>query len=59
MPNLTLTDEEAEALATVLEGTLSDLSYEIADTDRVEFRDQLKGRREVLNKILAQLKQAK
>ena len=59
MPSLTLTDEEAEALVMLLEGNLGDLSYEIADTDRVEFRDQLKERREVLNNILDQLKQAK
>lgn len=57
MAQLTLTDEEAEALVVLLEGNLADLSYEIADTDRMEFRNRLKSRRDVLHKILDELRQ--
>ena len=56
MAELILTDQEKEALIMLLEGNLSDLSVEIADTDRKNFRDQLKARREVLQKILDTLK---
>lgn len=51
MAQITLTDEELEALVMVLQNTLADLSYEIADTDRVEFRNQLKSRREILQDV--------
>jgi len=51
MTQITLTDEELDALVTVLQSTLADLSYEIADTDRVDFRNQLKLRRGVLQEI--------
>ena len=42
-----------------LESYLSDLSYEIADTDQFDFREQLKAKRAVLNKILNAVKQAR
>ena len=58
MAQLTLTDEETEALVLLLEGNLADLSYEIADTDRKEFREQLKSRRDLLANILKEIKQA-
>ena len=51
MAQITLKDEELEALVMVLKNTLADLSYEIADTDRVEFRNQLKTRRETLQDV--------
>ena len=56
MAKLKLTEEEREALQMLLEGNLSDMSYEIADTDTSTFRDQLKASREVLLSILAKLK---
>lgn len=55
MIDLQLDDNEAEALRGVLESTLKNLSYEIADTDTSSFRDQLKERREVLTAILTKL----
>jgi hypothetical protein len=58
MAQLTLSDEEREALVVLLEGGLSDMSYEIADTDRSTFRDQIKARRELLRGILENLKSA-
>ncbi len=38
-------------LKIVLEGCLSNLRMEIADTDRTEFRDMLNERKVVLNKV--------
>jgi hypothetical protein len=56
MAELILTDKEKETLILVLESNLSDLSVEIADTDRMNFRNQLKARRDVMQKILDALK---
>ena len=53
MIHLDLTTEEQEVLKNALESYLSDLRYEIADTDRLEFREQLKAKKAVLVKILA------
>lgn len=53
MIHLDLTAEEQEVLKNTLESYLSDLRYEIADTDRLEFREQLKAKKAVLEKILA------
>ncbi|MFQ5488656.1 MAG: hypothetical protein ACE5ET_09480 [Gammaproteobacteria bacterium] len=55
MIHLDLTREEQEVLRNTLESYLSDLRYEIADTDRLEFREQLKAKKAVLEKILATL----
>jgi len=51
MIQLDLTDDEAALLKEFLESTLKNLSYEIADTDTSEFRDQLKARRDALTRI--------
>ena len=58
MIHLDLDATERKTLIETLESYLSDLSYEIADTDRFEFREQLKTKRDVLNKILQAVKQA-
>jgi len=55
MIHLDLTSEEQEVLRNTLESYLSDLRYEIADTDTQEFREQLKAKKTVLEKILAAL----
>ncbi len=55
MAGIELTAEEAEALRDLLEHHLSDLRMEIADTDRKDFREQLKERKELLRKIQAKL----
>ncbi|MCB9463554.1 MAG: hypothetical protein H6682_07710 [Candidatus Eisenbacteria bacterium] len=49
---LNLTKEELEILKDVLEGSLSDLRMEIANTDRMEFREQLKERKNVIAKVI-------
>ena len=57
MIHLDLDATEQKILADTLQNYLSDLSYEIADTDRLEFREELKAKRDVLNKILHAVKQ--
>jgi hypothetical protein len=52
---LILTDSERGALVEVLQSYLSDLSYEIADTDSHDFREGLKSKRALLEKVVAQL----
>lgn len=49
---LDLSAAEVKILNEVLESDLSDLRMEIADTDRQEFRDMLKGRKEAIQKVL-------
>jgi len=48
---LTLTDTEATELRDLLDGSLGDLSSEIADTDNPSYRLGLKERREVLRGV--------
>jgi hypothetical protein len=45
---LHLSDDEATALADVLDGTIADLSPEIAATDNAAYRAALRDRRELL-----------
>jgi len=54
MRQLTLTDEEAGTLRGVLEQYVSDLRMEIADTDSMDFRDQLKREEAFLKKLIEQ-----
>ncbi len=55
MVHLELTDKEAETLRNILSYHLSELRMEIAGTDSKDFRDELKEREEVINKILSEL----
>jgi hypothetical protein len=52
---ITLTQEEAATLREVLSSYVSDLRMEIADTDSMQFREDLKHREALLNKLLQQL----
>ncbi|HEY5109960.1 MAG TPA: hypothetical protein VII96_10170 [Acidimicrobiales bacterium] len=52
---LTLTDAEATELRDLLDGSLGDLSSEIADTDNPSYRLGLKERRVHLQAVRAQL----
>jgi hypothetical protein len=56
MPQLELTEQEAEYLVETLTSVLSNLSYEIADTDNYDFRETLKEKREALSRIAETLK---
>jgi hypothetical protein len=58
MMQLTLTEAETVMLAEILESYRSDLRMEIADTDAMDFREQLKKRETFLDKILRQLQEA-
>jgi hypothetical protein len=51
MVHLDLADDEARILSEFIESTLSNLSYEISDTDSKEFRDALKAKRDILVKV--------
>lgn len=52
---LTLQPKEQEILTWALTQTISDLGGEIADTERQEFRDDLKERKAILRAILQRL----
>ncbi len=52
MIELDLDDNERQILVTVVDSYLSDLRMEIADTDRLEFREMLKERKAVLVRVL-------
>jgi hypothetical protein len=52
MQTLELSSEEAYVLRETLETYLSDLRMEIADTDRMDFRDQLKHRRALIERVV-------
>lgn len=58
MINLELNDQELLVLNETLQNFLSDLSYEISNTDLQKYREQLKARRAVLEKIKNALEQA-
>ena len=52
---LTLTAAETVMLTEILESYRSDLRMEIADTDLMDFWEQLKQREVFLDKVLSQL----
>ncbi|HKJ22612.1 MAG TPA: hypothetical protein VKA13_05955 [Gammaproteobacteria bacterium] len=52
MIQLELTDDEQGILKTALESYISDLRMEIADTDNMDFRNKLKEKEQVLNKVV-------
>lgn len=56
--HLKLNIEEKEILIGVLESYVSDLRYEIADTDSFDFRTGLKKKEAVLTKLLNILRQS-
>ena len=58
MIHIDLTQEEHDFLVQVLEGFLSELRMEIADTDSTEFKDELKHEKHIVNDVLAKVKAA-
>jgi vacuolar-type H+-ATPase subunit E/Vma4 len=52
-----LNDEQTEVLRSVLESTVRELSYEIASADLPTFRQSLRHRREIVQEILAALRE--
>ena len=55
MVQLDINDEEREILAGVLDSYLSDLRMEISHTDSMDFREILKKRKAVLQKVMRAL----
>ena len=55
MITLELNAEESSLLREVLESFVSDLSMEIADTDKLEFREQLKKKKAFIFELLERL----
>ena len=55
MAQITFTQEEAVTLRGVLSSYLSDLRMEIADTDSLQFREDLKRQEALLQKLLQRL----
>ena len=53
-----LDPEDTEIIVDVLQAALSDLSMEIADTDRLDFRQGLKRRRVAIERALAAMRSA-
>ena len=58
MPNLELTEDENKTLAEILESAVSDLGYEIANTDAKDYRDGLKAKKANASAILERLGQS-
>ena len=56
MLQLDLTPEEQQIMIGVLESYVADLRMEIADTDRVDYKQMLKERKQVVNKVLTALR---
>ena len=56
MSEINLTLSEKEILAEALESHLSELGMEITDTDSMEYREKLKAKRTVIQKILKELR---
>jgi hypothetical protein len=52
MIQLDINPQEQKILKEVLESYLSDLRMEIADTDSQDYREKLKHRKDVLNKVV-------
>lgn len=55
MPQLDLDSNEAAVLKETLESAVSELGYEIADTDAKDYRDKLKGKQALLKAVLERL----
>lgn len=55
MIQIELTPEKAEMLREIISTYLSDLRMEIADTENMNFRENLKRKEEFLNELLRRL----
>ncbi len=55
MIQIDLNTEEKEILCDLLQVALSEMRMEIADTEQQDFRENLKRRKEVIEKALASL----
>ena len=58
MIQIDISNNEASVLREILASDLSELGYEIANTDAKDFRDQLKTKQGLLRRVLGQLPEA-
>ena len=58
MVRLILSPEQHQLLVELLESCLSDLRMEIVDTDRIDYKDMLKDRKDILLSLLETLRSA-
>ncbi|HNT55168.1 MAG TPA: hypothetical protein PKG95_10680 [Anaerolineaceae bacterium] len=56
MMRLELSSEQHQLLLELLEACLSDLRMEIVDTDRIDYKDMLRDRKEILVGLLEHLR---
>ena len=56
---LNITEEEKEIMIKVLESCISDFTMEIADTDKMDYREKLKQNRSAIKKLLVNIQEAK
>ena len=54
---LNLSEDEQNIIKDILENTISDLSMEITNTDKMDYREKLKFKRNVLQKLLKLLRE--
>jgi hypothetical protein len=57
MYTLTLSEQELGMLVDVLECAMSELHSEIVHTDRCDYKEELKARKQMLARLLENLKQ--
>jgi len=55
MIKLDLTIEEVQTLREIVEANLDDLRVEIVSTDRLDFKEALKGRKTIVSQIMEKL----
>jgi len=58
MVSLDLNESERELLKELLDNLLSDIRMEVADTDRMDYREKLKEQKRVLHKMIEALEDA-
>ena len=58
MVRLELSPEQYQLLVELLESCLSDLRVEIVDTARIDYKDMLKDRKDILLSLLETLRSA-
>ena len=54
---LNLSEDEQNIIENILENNISDLSMEITNTDKMDYREKLKIKRNVLQKLLKSLRE--
>lgn len=58
MIRIELTDQQAAVLSEELRQTIANLGMEIAGTERLAFRDQIKERRRLLQEVVKEMERA-